>query len=61
VSAVRKLSAIPTPTRDHGKADKEYGPFADRCLQIRDHLKEQHGVTLTPRQLDNLFLDLSPR
>lgn len=59
VDAVRKLSAITAPTSDYGEADKEYGPFAERCLQIRDYIKEQYGSTLTPRQLDNLYLDLS--
>jgi len=45
--------------RFDGKCDKDYRKFCENCLQVRDHIKEQCGMTLTPRQLDNLLLDLS--
>lgn len=61
VDAARKLSNGPAPGCSCHPADKEYEVFSKRCLTIRDRIGEQYGLVLSPRQLDNLFLDLSPQ
>lgn len=60
VNAIRKFSSITSRVRRFGGvADNEYRKFCEKCLQVRDHIKKQYRKTLTPRQLDNLLLDLS--
>lgn len=38
------------------KSDDAYYRFASKCLSLRQHVKTEHGASLTPRQLDNLLL-----
>lgn len=55
---VKKLSEITGRARRYdGVADNVYRKFCEKCLIVRDHIKEQYGKTLTPRQLDKLLLD----
>ena len=59
IEAVSMLSQIAGPARrGNGKFDNEYRKFAGKCLRIRDHIKKQYKVVLTPRQLDNLLLNI---
>lgn len=60
VAAVSKLSKI---TERVGKskyeeADNEYRKVCEKCIRIRDHVKKQYKVMLSPRQLDNLLLEI---
>ena len=41
------------------QADNEYRKFAEKCGALRCLVKEQFGVSLRPRQLDNLLLNLT--
>ncbi|MCF7733293.1 MAG: hypothetical protein K9N23_16505 [Akkermansiaceae bacterium] len=38
--------------------DDEYRKFTSRCIGLRDHIKENFGDMLNPRQLDNLLLEI---
>ena len=38
------------------RGDGTYQKFANKCLRLRQHVKTECGVTLDPRQLDNLLL-----
>lgn len=59
-NAIKKLSnIIGRAGRFDGCADNEYRKFCEKCLKLRDHIKEQFGKTLKPRELDKLLLDLS--
>ena len=40
------------------RGDGTYQKFASKCLRLRQHVKTECGVTLDPRQLDNLLLIL---
>ncbi len=41
------------------KADKSYIQFVQRCLSLREYIKNKFGETLEPRQIDNLLLRTS--
>jgi hypothetical protein len=41
------------------KIDNEYRKFCEKCLQARNFIEEKYRSKLTPRQLDNLLLDVS--
>ena len=38
------------------RGDHTYQKFAGKCLRLRQHVKAEYGVSLDPRQLDNLLL-----
>ncbi len=40
--------------------DNNYAKFFMRCLILRNTIYKDHGVLLTPRQLDNLLLNKEP-
>jgi len=42
-----------------GDADLEYKDFVRRCVWFRQHVIEEHGIILSPRQLDKLLLNLA--
>ena len=60
VKGMRKLASV---TGRAGaceiSSDNEYRKFAEKCLRLRDHIRETHGVALTPRQIDRLLLLLA--
>lgn len=41
------------------QADNEYRKFAEKCAALRSIARQEFGVSLRPRQLDNLLLNLS--
>lgn len=41
------------------QADNEYRKFAEKCGALRSIVRHEFGVSLQPRQLDNLLLTLS--
>lgn len=43
--------------RYEGRADNEYRKVVQKCLKIREVVREKFGVTLKPRQIDKLFLE----
>jgi hypothetical protein len=46
---------------DVRQSDGTYRTFFDRCLILRERIEEMHQVRLTPRELDNLLLEVSRR
>lgn len=60
-STLRKFSEIKgqISISSHTKADDEYRKFIEKCLLLRKHAQEQHGHFLSPRQLDNLLIDIA--
>lgn len=40
----------------NGEGDNEYRKFVTKCVALRDHIKKEYQVSLTPRQLDTLLL-----
>jgi len=59
VAAMRKLSDIAghaVPRDD--LFDNEYHKFTNKCISLRDRIKKDYGVTLNPRQIDNLLLEI---
>ncbi len=60
VKGIRKLSKITGRASKNGcGGDNEYRKFAEKCLALRDHIHDRHGVMLTPRQIDRLLLQLA--
>jgi hypothetical protein len=45
--------------RSDNDADQIYQLFCLKCLALRDQVKATYGVRLTPRELDNLLLEVS--
>lgn len=41
---------------DGDSYDNEYRKVFEKCLALREHIQDKHGVTLTPRQLDTLLI-----
>jgi hypothetical protein len=61
-AALRRLSlARPTPAKSAPDVDQVYAAFARKCLALREHVKATHDIDLTPRQLDNLLLEVARR
>lgn len=59
-AGLRHLS-VPAATehRSRGDADSAYSRFCLKCLALRDHVERRQKVRLTPRQLDNLLLEVT--
>lgn len=57
-TGIRKFSDITgRASRSTGEVeDNEYRKFLEKCLVLRSFINKEHGVTLTPRQIDNLLL-----
>lgn len=49
-------SVVRRAGRSSVQADNEYRKFAEKCLSLQRHIEEQYGISLTPRELDNLLL-----
>lgn len=59
VEAMRTLSSVVGRVSKGGThADNEYRKFAEKCLRLQEHVKEQFNVLLTPRELDKLLLEI---
>ena len=59
VSALSSLSSITGrlgPNRY--EADNEYRKVFEKCLVVRGYVKDMYGVSLSPRHLDNLLLEI---
>lgn len=57
VEALRELSSVVGRVgRASAPADNEYRKFAEKCLALQQHIESKFGVTLTPREIDNLLL-----
>lgn len=62
VEGLRKLSSVVgRATKSAGKGDNEYRKFSEKCLRLRDHVKERYRVSLSPRQIDRLLLDIQAK
>jgi len=59
VAAMRRLSGIVgRAERGDNDFDNEYRKFTYKCIRLRDHIKEEFNITLCPRQIDNLLLEI---
>jgi hypothetical protein len=56
---VPRLNKLPDVDAD--RFDPEFKDFVRRCIWLRDHVREGHGVELDPRQIDKLLLLLHAR
>jgi hypothetical protein len=54
--SIRQIARINAPENDW-----EYLTFVRRCQWLRDEVRSQFGVVLTPRQLDKLLLGITDR
>jgi hypothetical protein len=36
--------------------DNEYRIFAEKCQSLHEHVENRYGVSLNPREIDNLLL-----
>ena len=55
-------SIVGRASRDVGAgADKSYYQFTAKCIKLRDYCKDEFGLSLSPRQIDNLLLACSDR
>ena len=43
------------------QTDSEYRKFAERCLSLQQLVERQYGVSLSPRELDNVLLQVHER
>ena len=59
VAAMSKLSDIVGRASEKTvEADNEYRKFADKCVRLQQHVQEHFEVGLTPREIDNLPLEM---
>jgi hypothetical protein len=61
VEALRKLSSVVgSPARgvSPSDSDSEYRKLAVKCLRLQQYIEEHYGVLLTPREIDNLLLEV---
>jgi hypothetical protein len=58
--AIRKVTPRRSSEFDPDEAvDPVYGSFVKKCLWLRNQIHEQHGIWLTPRQIDRLLLPIT--
>lgn len=59
VEGMRKLShLVGRAPKTQANFDSAYWSFANKCLQVQEHVAVQYGITMRPRGLDNLLLGL---
>lgn len=59
VTAVSHLSDITGRVgRSKYQSDNEYRKFCEKCITIQQHVKKEFNIDLSPRQLDNLLLEI---
>src|SRR5471032_964744 len=57
VEAMRKFSSIvPRASHTEGSGDNEYRKFAEKCTYLAQICEQTFGLSLLPRQVDNLLL-----
>jgi hypothetical protein len=57
VEALRLFSHITgRASKSENLGDNEYRKFFEKCISLQNHITENYGVCLTPRELDNLLL-----
>ena len=60
--AVDALSAfghiVGRASRTKGAGDNEYRKFVEKCRSLKQFVQREHGISLTPRELDNLLLSV---
>lgn len=54
---VPRLTRI--PDIDAGENDLEYKDFVRRCVWLRRSIEEEHGLTLSPREIDKALLTIA--
>lgn len=56
-NAMRMLKDITgRAPKGNGEGDNEYRKFVTKCVALRDYIKKEYKVSLTPRRLDTLLL-----
>lgn len=62
MTAMRMLSHIVGKSNQiDGRFDREYEVFTGRCIRLREHIRRGFGILLSPRQIDNLLLEVQSR
>ena len=58
IAAIRRATppARHAPPIDADEAEREYAPFYRRCLWLQQKILSQHGLSVSPRQLDKVLL-----
>ena len=63
VSAMRLfIKSLPKELKelsDKNNVDKQYSTFAYKCFFIRDKIYKQYQILLSPRELDNLLMEIA--
>lgn len=63
VSSLRRfVSRVPKDMKSYvemNRVDKEYATFFCKCYYLRERVKEGYEVELSPRQLDNLLIEIA--
>lgn len=59
INSIRKLTPpAKTKLKTRTNIDVEYAKFCLRCIKLRDEIKGKFDTHLSPRELDNLLLDI---
>lgn len=62
VQAMREFSdVLPRASKSDGKGDNEYRKFAEKATALVQLCTDEYGLSMTPRQLDNLLLKVNER
>jgi hypothetical protein len=56
---VRQLPKEYTEILELDTIDHEYGKFYLKCFLLQQTIKEKTNITLTPRQIDNLLVEIA--
>ena len=57
VRAISMLSGVlKRAGRSSARVDNEYRKFSEKCLSLHQHVETKYGVSLNPREIDNLLL-----
>lgn len=60
VEAIREFSdVLPRASRSKGLGDNEYRKFAEKATILVQLCKREYGLTMSPRQFDNLLLKVN--
>lgn len=60
VEALRAFAGVlPRAPRDPGHGDNEYRKFAHKARALVLLCRKEHGLQMSPRQLDNLLLGIN--
>jgi hypothetical protein len=54
---IQKLNKIiGRASRNRGVGDNEYRKLFEKCVILQDHIREEYGILMNPRQIDNVLL-----